>query len=173
MRRSLARHLRQVKPKITKVIATHAHEEHIGNLNWLSEVTGAPICVSELTARFLTPIQEAPLGTRYDNRSASDLKQPYHLLDETIDSDSGFSQGGRGTPGHCDDHIALYDPDEKVLLAGDAFVGSFVCNPQSRRGQPEVAPQSRTADGTRHRDSGEGHRLVRFPRLTCRFAPRA
>src|ERR1700739_3729029 len=32
MRRSLARHLRQVKPKNTKVVATHAHEEHVGQL---------------------------------------------------------------------------------------------------------------------------------------------
>ena len=29
MRRSLARHLRQVKLRITKVVATHAHEEHV------------------------------------------------------------------------------------------------------------------------------------------------
>src|SRR5207302_1076671 len=31
MRRSLARHLRRLKPKITKIVATHAHEEHVGN----------------------------------------------------------------------------------------------------------------------------------------------
>ena len=42
MRRSLARHLRRLKPKITKIVATHAHEEHVGNLNWLSDLTGAP-----------------------------------------------------------------------------------------------------------------------------------
>src|ERR1700722_10523830 len=29
MRRSLTRHLRQIKPGITKVVATHAHEEHV------------------------------------------------------------------------------------------------------------------------------------------------
>jgi hypothetical protein len=51
MRRSLARHLRQLKLKITKVIATHAHQEHVGNLNWQSEVTGAPVYVSESRKR--------------------------------------------------------------------------------------------------------------------------
>jgi hypothetical protein len=60
MRRSLARHLRQLNPKITKVIATHAHEEHVGNLNWLAEATGAPVYVSEMTARFLTPFKKLP-----------------------------------------------------------------------------------------------------------------
>jgi hydroxyacylglutathione hydrolase len=33
------------------------------------------------------------------------------------------------TPGHCDDHIVLYDPTEKVLLAGDAFMGSYFATP--------------------------------------------
>ena len=30
MRRSLARHLRHVKSRISKIVATHAHEEHVG-----------------------------------------------------------------------------------------------------------------------------------------------
>jgi hydroxyacylglutathione hydrolase len=33
------------------------------------------------------------------------------------------------TPGHCDDHIVLYDPKEKLLLAGDAFMGSYFATP--------------------------------------------
>jgi glyoxylase-like metal-dependent hydrolase (beta-lactamase superfamily II) len=33
MRRTVARHLGRVKPNLTKVVATHAHEEHVGNLN--------------------------------------------------------------------------------------------------------------------------------------------
>jgi glyoxylase-like metal-dependent hydrolase (beta-lactamase superfamily II) len=32
-------------------------------------------------------------------------------------------------PGHCDDHIVLYDPKEKLLLAGDAFMGSYFATP--------------------------------------------
>ena len=128
MRRSLARHLRQVKLKITKVVATHAHEEHIGNLNWLSEVTGAPVYVSEMTARFLTPFTKLPWVRATIIGQPPNLKQPYHRLGETVDSDSGLLQV-IPTPGHCDDHIALYDPKEKVLLAGDAFMGSYFATP--------------------------------------------
>jgi hypothetical protein len=29
----------------------------------------------------------------------------------------------------CDDHIVLYDPKEKLLLAGDAFMGSYFATP--------------------------------------------
>jgi hydroxyacylglutathione hydrolase len=128
MRRSLARHLRRVKPKITKVVATHAHEEHVGNLNWLSETTGAPLYVSELTAQFLTPFKKLPWVRAAIIGQPPDLKQPYHLLGETLDTDSGDLQV-IPTPGHCDDHVVLYDPKEKVLLAGDAFMGSYFATP--------------------------------------------
>ncbi len=128
MRRSLARHLRQVKPKITKVVATHAHEEHVGNLNWLSDLTGAPIYLSEMTARFLTPFKKLPWVRAAIIGQPPNLEQPYQLLGETVDTDSGYLQVIE-TPGHCDDHIALYDAQEKVLLAGDAFMGSYFATP--------------------------------------------
>jgi glyoxylase-like metal-dependent hydrolase (beta-lactamase superfamily II)/predicted DCC family thiol-disulfide oxidoreductase YuxK len=128
MRRSLARHLRRAKPKITRVVATHAHEEHVGNLNWLSEVAGAPIYVSEMTARFLMPFKKLPWVRATIIGRPPDLKQPFHLLGESIDGDSGRLQV-IATPGHCADHIALYDPKEKVLLAGDAFMGSYFATP--------------------------------------------
>ena len=36
--------------------------------------TGAPVYVSEMTARFLTPFKKLSVGTRYDNRAASKLE---------------------------------------------------------------------------------------------------
>jgi hydroxyacylglutathione hydrolase len=128
MRRSLAQHLRRLKPKITKVVATHAHEEHVGNLNWLAEVTGAQVYVAEMTARFLTPFKKLPWVRATIIGQPPNLAQPYHLLGETTDTDSGFLQV-ISTPGHCDDHIVLYDPREKLLLAGDAFMGSYFATP--------------------------------------------
>ena len=128
MRRSLARHLRQMKTKIAKVIATHAHEEHVGNLNWLSDLTGAPIYLSQMTARFLMPFKKLPWVRAAIIGQPPNLEQPYHLLGETVDTESGYLQV-IPTPGHCDDHIVLYDPKEKVLLAGDAFMGSYFATP--------------------------------------------
>ncbi len=128
MRRSLGRHLRQRKPKITKIIATHAHEEHVGNLNWLSGITGAPVYASEMTARFLTPFKKLPWVRAMIIGQPPNLKQPYHLLGDSVDAKSGNLQV-IATPGHCDDHIVLYDPEEKLLLAGDAFMGSYFATP--------------------------------------------
>ena len=128
MRRSLARHLRRQKTKITKIVATHAHEEHVGNLNWLSEMTGAPIYVSEMTARFLTPFKQLPWVRAAVIGQPPDLKPPFELLGEKVETDAGELQVV-STPGHCDDHIVLYDRTEKLLLAGDAFMGSYFATP--------------------------------------------
>jgi glyoxylase-like metal-dependent hydrolase (beta-lactamase superfamily II)/predicted DCC family thiol-disulfide oxidoreductase YuxK len=128
MRRSLQHHLRQIKATITKVIATHAHEEHVGNLNWLSELTGAPIYVSEMTAQFLRPFKKLPWVRATIIGQPPDLKEPYQLLGETVDTLSTRLEV-IATPGHCDDHIVLYDPKEKLLLAGDAFMGSYFATP--------------------------------------------
>jgi len=128
MRRSLARHLRQLRPKIVKVVATHAHEEHVGNLNWLADSAGAPLYVSEMTARFLTPFKKLPWVRAAIIGQPPDLKPPFCLLGETLESRSGRLQV-IATPGHCDDHVVLYDPEEKVLLAGDAFMGSYFATP--------------------------------------------
>lgn len=128
MRRSLEEHLRQIKPKISKIVATHAHEEHVGNLNWLSRSTGAPIYVSELTAEFLMPFKKLPWVRATIIGQPPNLKEPYDLVGEVIESDSG-ELWVIATPGHCDDHIVLYDPREKLLLAGDAFMGSYFATP--------------------------------------------
>ena len=128
MRKSLERHLRQIKPKITKVIATHAHEEHVGNLSWLSELMGAPVYVSEMTARFLTPFKKLPWVRAVIIGQPPNLKEPYQILAGMVDTEFGHLQI-IATPGHSDDHIVLYDPQEKVLLAGDAFMGSYFATP--------------------------------------------
>jgi glyoxylase-like metal-dependent hydrolase (beta-lactamase superfamily II)/predicted DCC family thiol-disulfide oxidoreductase YuxK len=128
MRRSLARHLRQLRPKIVKVVATHAHEEHVGNLNWLADSAGAPLYVSEMTARFLMPFKKLPWVRAAIIGQPPNLEPPFRLLGETLESRSGRLQV-IATPGHCDDHVVLYDPEEKVLLAGDAFMGSYFATP--------------------------------------------
>ncbi|MGZ4833070.1 MAG: MBL fold metallo-hydrolase, partial [Terriglobales bacterium] len=128
MRRSLARHVHRGSPRITKIVATHAHEEHVGNLNWLAEMTGVPIYVSEMTARFLSPFKKLPRVRATIIGQPPDLRPPFKILGDTVDSDSGCLQV-LATPGHCDDHIALYDPKEKLLLAGDAFMGSYFATP--------------------------------------------
>jgi hydroxyacylglutathione hydrolase len=128
MRRSLARHFRRLKPNITKVVATHAHEEHVGNLNWLSALMGAPVHLSEMTAQFLTPFKKLPWVRALIIGQPPNLQPSYEILGETLETGSSQLRV-IPTPGHCDDHVVLYDPAEKLLIAGDAFMGSYFATP--------------------------------------------
>ena len=128
MRRSLAQHLQRLQPNLTKVVATHAHEEHVGNLNWLANRAGVPLFVSEMTAQFLTPFKKLPWVRALIIGQPPNLQPPYQLLGHTLDTQSAHLQI-IPTPGHCDDHIVLYDPAEKLLIAGDAFMGSYFATP--------------------------------------------
>jgi glyoxylase-like metal-dependent hydrolase (beta-lactamase superfamily II) len=118
-------------PDETKDYKNHRHtrhEEHVGNLNWLSDLTGASVHVSEMTARFLTPFRKLPWVRARIIGQPPNLKQPYRVLGDAVDTESGRLTV-IATPGHCDDHIVMYDPKEKLLLAGDAFMGSYFATP--------------------------------------------
>jgi len=128
MRRSLASGLIHLKQPILKIVATHAHEEHVGNLNWLAEQTGASIYVSEMTAQFLTPFKTLPWVRAVIIGQPPNLKGPFQILPEKLPTSSGELQV-MSAPGHSDDHVVLYDPKEKLLLAGDAFMGAYFSTP--------------------------------------------
>jgi glyoxylase-like metal-dependent hydrolase (beta-lactamase superfamily II)/predicted DCC family thiol-disulfide oxidoreductase YuxK len=129
MRRSLARHFKEFAPQeIRGIVATHAHEEHVGNLNWLAQQTGAPIFVSRRTAEFLSPPKKLPFIRALMIGQSPALEPPFELLGDVLEAPGSRLQV-IPTPGHCDDHISLYDPVEKVLLAGDTFMGTYFATP--------------------------------------------
>jgi glyoxylase-like metal-dependent hydrolase (beta-lactamase superfamily II)/predicted DCC family thiol-disulfide oxidoreductase YuxK len=128
MRRSLARHLRRRKLPVLKVVATHAHEEHVGNLNWLAGETGSEIYVSEMTARFLMPFKTLPWVRAAIIGQPPNLCRPFQVLSDKLTSGSGELHVLEA-PGHSDDHVVLYDAQEKLLLAGDAFMGAYFSTP--------------------------------------------
>lgn len=131
MRRSLARHLRRLPcGAINAVVATHQHEEHIGNLNWLATRTGAPLYVGESTAAVLRPPARLPFVRRVMIGQPPPLEPPYEILGDRLATAHGELQVFQA-PGHCDDHIVLYDPQEKLLLAGDAFMGAYFSTPNA------------------------------------------
>jgi hydroxyacylglutathione hydrolase len=129
MRRALACHLRRLpKGSIRAVVATHHHEEHVGNLNWASQATSAPLYLPALTAELLKSPWRLPVVRAAIIGQPSPLQPPFEILTDRIDTSEGPLEV-LATPGHCDDHIVLYDRREKVLLAGDAFMGSYFATP--------------------------------------------
>ena len=129
MRRSLKRHLRCLPPgSIRAVVATHHHEEHVGNLNWAANALSVPLYLSAKTAEILKSPWRLPLVRAAIIGQPDPLTPPYELLGERIATPRGELEVFTA-PGHCDDHIVLYDRREKVLIAGDAFMGSYFVTP--------------------------------------------
>lgn len=56
------------------------------------------------------------------------LRQPFEILQSSLQT-RHCELEVIATPGHCDDHIVLYDREEKILIAGDAFMGSYFATP--------------------------------------------
>jgi glyoxylase-like metal-dependent hydrolase (beta-lactamase superfamily II) len=129
MRRSLRRHLRRLPTgSIRAVAATHHHEEHVGNLNWASQTTSTPLHVPAATARLLQSPWRLPWVRRIIIGQPEPLRQPFQVLGDRLATASGELEV-IAAPGHCDDHVVFYDRREKILLAGDAFMGSYFATP--------------------------------------------
>jgi glyoxylase-like metal-dependent hydrolase (beta-lactamase superfamily II) len=81
-----------------------------------------------MTAQFLRPFKKLPWARGLIIGQPPNLNEPFQLLGESLDSASTQLRV-LAAPGHCDDHIVLYDPKEKLLIAGDAFMGSYFATP--------------------------------------------
>lgn len=129
MRRALRRHVRRMPAgAIRAVVATHQHEEHVGNLNWLAKLAGAPIFLPRETARILQKPPRLPFARALIIGQPPPLRMPFEPLCDRLRTAGGELEVF-AAPGHCDDHVVLYDRREKLLVAGDAFMGAYFSAP--------------------------------------------
>jgi glyoxylase-like metal-dependent hydrolase (beta-lactamase superfamily II) len=130
MRSALRRHLRRLPTgAIELVAATHAHEEHCCNLELAAESTGAAIGAPP---RSLSRLRDPP---RLQLMRRLVIGQPQPLLGDVFDLSDAFAlRDGTvveviETPGHSDDHVSLWVPADRLLLAGDGFMGTHFSTP--------------------------------------------
>lgn len=128
---SVAAHLESLSPNAVKgIVATHAHEEHIGNLALASRITGAPIYASEECARLIRAPQRIPIMRRLVIGQPLPHAGELHLLGDSLKTGTGELEVYTA-PGHCDDHVVLYDRASRVLITGDAFMGTYFSSPNA------------------------------------------
>ncbi|MBO1002286.1 MBL fold metallo-hydrolase [Pseudogracilibacillus auburnensis] len=104
---------------INDVILTHHHEDHTGLAYWLKHNKDATIHMHPLGATYGQKKARLPLYRRvfwgkrpaFHAKELSDTFQSEHYVWEVIH-----------TPGHADDHIALYNKEKGWLFGGDLYV---------------------------------------------------
>lgn len=112
----LARYL-EAAP-VRGAIVTHWHEDHAGNVADLA-ARGLPVSLRpETAARLARPARLAPYrrvvwGTpRALAAVPGPADHPFELVP---------------TPGHAEDHVAVWDPARRVVFLGDLFLGIRAC----------------------------------------------
>ncbi|HYK73142.1 MAG TPA: MBL fold metallo-hydrolase [Pseudoneobacillus sp.] len=116
------------------IILTHGHFDHVGSIADLLEHWDVPVYAHELEIPYLTGEKNYPPGDpTVDGGLVSELSPmfPNHGINISKHvkrlPDDGSVPGLSGwkwfhTPGHTPGHISLFREEDRVLIAGDAFV---------------------------------------------------
>lgn len=103
------------------VVNTHWHSDHVGGNGRLQAAFGLPVAAAGTDA-------EAVNARRPDACLAQWLDQPVepYRVDRVLQAGDGLRAGPAewevlGTPGHTPSHLAFHQPEERILIAGDAL----------------------------------------------------
>lgn len=110
---------------IHKILLTHHHEDHSGNLNYLMrkfkiDAYGHPIAQSILSKGY----EISPLSSYFSGKvEKANIKS---INDGDMIETAKHQLKAIYTPGHCDDHICYYEANEGWLFSGDLYVADRI-----------------------------------------------
>ena len=118
------RRLMELGLKVTQILITHAHIDHVGGALKLKRLTGAPIWLNENDLPLLKIMEEQAewLGVETPETDAPDGS----LADGLRVGLESFPAQVVHTPGHTQGSVCLYFQPLELLVAGDTlFAGSI------------------------------------------------
>jgi glyoxylase-like metal-dependent hydrolase (beta-lactamase superfamily II) len=116
--------LRRQKLKLTQIVVTHAHIDHVGGAMKLKAATGAPILMNQDDHALLKLLDMQ--ATWVGMQSPGPVQVDEAISNGRILKVGDISASVIHTPGHTEGSICLYFPKEKTLIAGDTlFAGSI------------------------------------------------
>ena len=122
--------------RVTMIVVTHAHIDHVGGAHKLKAATGAPVTMSadDLPLYEQLDVQAAWLGMALPERTAIDVAA--HEGQKMLVGASEFEV--LETPGHTPGSISLWIPTEKKVLVGDTLfrdsIGARTCRGETAGG---------------------------------------
>ncbi|MDQ0339745.1 glyoxylase-like metal-dependent hydrolase (beta-lactamase superfamily II) [Caldalkalibacillus uzonensis] len=108
---------------IAQVVLTHHHEDHSGCAGWLKRAKQVPVYMHPQTKRIL----EAPPSIPMYRKLAWGQMEAVQGVEvgNELETDR-FKFKVIDTPGHCQDHISLLEPNHGILFSGDLFVSKVI-----------------------------------------------
>ena len=116
------------------IVMTHGHFDHVGALTELAEHWDVPVFAHPLESPYLNgessyPPPDPDVGgglmstlSRFYPRGAVDVSRWLRQLPEDGSVPSMPGWQWIHTPGHTTGHISLWRPQDRILIAGDAFI---------------------------------------------------